>query len=954
MRRFIYFGFFSFVFIGCAGQLLAQATSGTWTQTAAGGTYDWNNGANWSSNPQFPDANDGIATFGSISADQTIRLVPPPGPLQITIGTITVSSSNAYTFADAGAGNVLIFSVSTGSANLTISSGSHTYSYSTYLDSNLTITQNSGSPLQLTAVIQQDPMIPASPAFGVTFAGSGTTIVTGANSYTGGTTVQSGILNIANDANLNNGPVTIQGGTLQFANAITPSNLAITLSGSATIDPQAFAVSFSNVISGSGSLTKVGSGTLTLLNGTNSYSGGTSINAGTLIIGSDANLGNASGPVNINNGATLQMIASTARTMTLTGSATIDPQGSTVTFSGPIGGSGSLTKISGGTLILTGANTFTGGIINSAGTLQGNTGSLPGNISNSGTLVFNQTSAGTYSGVLSGAGAMTLEGGSSLTLSADNSGYAGTVGINNGQLIVNGKLNGTTITVGAAGVLSGIGIVSSSGIPGTSVYGQLIPGASGSGTLTIGGNLTFQNGSVMTSQISPGASGLVTVSGQATLSNSTLQVSPTPGFYGLSASYVLLTSGGIAGTFQNLVITDPNFTGTVTYDTLSPTKSVLLTVQVLRPFAYFPFANSNEAAVGNNLDELNASGALASDPDLVNIINSFAGQSNAVINDALDQMHPAIFSALAELQAELGGQILSLFHRKPTLICGCCPQQWRVWAEPFGNWLDEKNQGQQVGFYATTGGVAIGMDTEVLEDWVIGLGAAWNDTGLDWDKKRGNAHINGLLGSFYTDYKSDRFYVGLSCFGGQDWYETHRHISFTTIDRHANAHFGGFDLGGQLTAAYFFGSPVCLLYPYGTVDYLYLKTGSLSENGAMSLDLNVSDYHSSTLRSEAGFALQFIDKNYRETICISPLLAFGWAMEWPLDRSDYSATFANQTLPFQVKGWDETWQLLNLKFGIAITYRCFRLNGEYIADISPEGNSPFFNSRGNLNFEYSW
>ena len=98
-------------------------------------------------------------------------------------------------------------------------------------------------------------------------------------------------------------------------------------------------------------------------------------------------------------------------------------------------GHGVLTKSGAGTLILTGTNTYTGGTTVSAGTLQGNTTSLQGNIANSATLVFDQVAAGTYAGVLSGTGSLTKTGVGTLTLTSVNS-YTGGTRFNGGTVAV--------------------------------------------------------------------------------------------------------------------------------------------------------------------------------------------------------------------------------------------------------------------------------------------------------------------------------------------------------------------------------------------------------------------------------------------------------------------------------------------------------------------------------------
>ena len=188
------------------------------------------------------------------------------------------------------------------------------------------------------------------------------------------------------------GATTVNGGTLG-AGAINtlPSQTALTVATGATFDLNNFSQSigslagagsvtlgtatlitgddntgtdFSGVISGGGSLTKVGTGTLTLT-GLNTYDGITAINAGVLSISSDANLGTAPGAPVANqltfNGGRLQVTASfaldTNRGITLLGGGgTIGVTGDNtiLSYGGVITGAGSLTKTDTGTLVLSG------------------------------------------------------------------------------------------------------------------------------------------------------------------------------------------------------------------------------------------------------------------------------------------------------------------------------------------------------------------------------------------------------------------------------------------------------------------------------------------------------------------------------------------------------------------------------------------------------------------------
>lgn len=114
------------------------------------------------------------------------------------------------------------------------------------------------------------------------------------------------------------------------------------------------------------------------------------------------------------------------------------------------GGSWSLVKNGAGTTILTGANAYSGGITINAGVLQGDTSSLRGNISDNASLVFNQQANGTFSGVISGTGAVTKTGDGQLVLTGTSRWSGGTT-VSGGELVPTGAITWsgpTTITGG--------------------------------------------------------------------------------------------------------------------------------------------------------------------------------------------------------------------------------------------------------------------------------------------------------------------------------------------------------------------------------------------------------------------------------------------------------------------------------------------------------------------------
>jgi fibronectin-binding autotransporter adhesin len=383
----------------------------------------------------------------------------------------------------------------------------------------------------------------------------GTLVLSGTNTYTGGTSVTGGTLQVASDANLGDasGGLTLDGGTLRNTGAFTSARAVTLGTNGGTFDTQAN-LTLSGTIGGAGALTKTSSGTLTLT-GVNTYGGGTSINGGTVAVSSDANLGNANGPLSFNSG-TLQNTASfgSARAVTLNaGGGTFQTTGD-LTLTGAIGGAGALTKTDAGTLLLTANNTYTGGTTIAAGALQlGNgstSGSITGNVTDNGALVFDRSDTYSFGGVISGSGTVTQQG-TGVTVLTGNNSYAGNTAVNAGTLIVDGN---QSVAAGATSVASGATLGGNGTIGGNVVVGNgatLNPGDVGSvpGTLSINGNLALGNASKLNynfgqANVVGGAyNDLTKVGGNLTLGG-TLNVTTTPGASFDPGVYRIISYGG--------------------------------------------------------------------------------------------------------------------------------------------------------------------------------------------------------------------------------------------------------------------------------------------------------------------------------------------------------------------------------------------------------------------------
>lgn len=233
-------------------------------------------------------------------------------------------------------------------------------------------------------------------------------------------------------------------------------------------------LTISAVIS-NGALTKTGGGTM-LLSASNSYTGTTTINGGTLQLGATSAIASASSVI-LNNSATFDLNGFNATLASLSGTGNVALSGGTLTFGngnsttfgGPIFGNGSIIKNGSGTFTLSGSASFTGATNVNSGTLQfSGTNIAPsssattiasgasldlnsfnevlGSLSGSGNVtlgsgyltVGGNNSSTTFSGIISGSGGLIKTGTGAMTVTNANT-FDGLVTINDGSLTLSGS-----------------------------------------------------------------------------------------------------------------------------------------------------------------------------------------------------------------------------------------------------------------------------------------------------------------------------------------------------------------------------------------------------------------------------------------------------------------------------------------------------------------------------------
>ncbi|MBL8823522.1 MAG: autotransporter-associated beta strand repeat-containing protein [Planctomycetia bacterium] len=385
--------------------------------------------------------------------------------------------------------------------------------------------------------------------------GPGTLTLTGNNTYNGTTTINDGFISADNESSFGSNPgsftanrITLNGGGLranQFALDFS-SNRGITLGpAGGTFDNINETISISTGVSGTGSLTKLGAGVLSM-SGASSYLGITTVNEGTLW---------AYGGNNRLPQTTVVILGDGTNTAVFRlGNNSQDANGFTHTISG----------------LTTNGNSLSNAVV--------------GGHNEDSTLVINNSLNFTFSGTLGGGGTFEnnlnlVKSGPGTLILTGSSTYRGSTTINGGILVHNSNYTGAAVgnfTVNNTGTLSGTGTINNNVL--INAGGTLAPGQS-AGRLTVNGNVTFSAASTFLAEVNGTVAGTsydqlrIGSGGSLSLNNANLIVSI--GYNPAFSDRIFLTdnqfAGSILGTFSGLnegstvILSNGDYSGVISY-----------------------------------------------------------------------------------------------------------------------------------------------------------------------------------------------------------------------------------------------------------------------------------------------------------------------------------------------------------------------------------------------------
>ncbi len=709
------------------------------------------------------------------------------------------------------------------------------------------------------------------------------------------------------DSNISGGgTVTLAGGTLDITGTETYTGTATIASGGSlqvgdgsthgSIDPNAivnngqlFFVRSDTVLlpgnlSGSGTLYQSGTGTM-ILTGTNTSTGG-------IIIDSRGSFA-TNGTLQIGNGGTGGGLGSGA--VTDNGALVFD-HSDNLAVANVISGSGSLTQMGSGALILTGANGYTGvTTVNTGGTLQignGGTGGVlgPGTLTDNGGLIFDRSDAVTIPNTISGTGTLTQAGSGTLILDGTNT-FTGTTNVTNGILEIGDGAHpsasiGGSVNVASGGALYGHGTVG--GAVSVTPGGSLRPGGT-IGTLTVNGNLSMAAGSTFVAELSPTAADQVIVGGAATLGGN-LNLIADPGTYSAGSDFKLISAASVTGAFASVTGQVAGFTNTVQYsatgvDLILSTPAAAPTTFLFGSYGTTP----NQTAAGNALTAGSASGSLYTAMDA--LVGSGAASVPGALGQLAGDIRPSLRAAAIEDSRIIRDTLLDHMDHAGTGLT--------LWGASFAGYGRLASDGNAANLHHESAGFLAGVDMPVLSNVILGVAGGYSSNNARTPGNFSTASGDGgHIGAYAAWNPGDlRFDIGGDYgFGSVTINRTVPQLGVTTIASQDQE-------TGQVFADLGYDIPLdgAALEPHAAIAHIIATSGAFNETGSIAA-LSGNEKSDSATYSLLGVRANLADMALGDNMTLAPRLDLGWQHALARLTPYQTVSYVNAGTSFAVLG----------------------------------------------------
>jgi outer membrane autotransporter protein len=367
------------------------------------------------------------------------------------------------------------------------------------------------------------------------------------------------------------------------------------------------------------------------------------------------------------------------------------------------------------------------------------------------------------------------------------------------------------------------------------------------GTLTVNGNLSFQSGSTYAVQITniDGQTDWIHASGTATISGGTVDVLAGTGTYNTSNRYKLVTGdAGVSGTFSSLTTNLAFMNPQLEYDSNN---------------VWLVFARNavDLCSVAQTANQSGSCKGIDSQSDDNPVKQAILDQDEQHARDAYDQLsgeiHATAQTALlqdsrfpreaalermgiagCQMQADTQRQYNDGDERqriRAQLGCGGDDQRNVAWGRVFGSWGHLNGDGNAAKMDRGIGGVFVGADTPVSDDWRIGMLGGYSGSNLNVKDRHSSADIQSWNLGIHAGGQGDGW--GLRLGANESWnnIRTRRHVNFPGFSDTLTASYNGTTSQAFAELGYRITHNTTQVEPFANVAWVQVKTDGFSEQG---------------------------------------------------------------------------------------------------------------------------
>ena len=387
-----------------------------------------------------------------------------------------------------------------------------------------------------------------------------------------------------------------------------------------------------------------------------------------------------------------------------------------------------------------------------------------------------------------------------------------------------GRLGGNG-TVGAATIASG---------------GTVAPGNS-IGTLVVAGDVNFAAGSIYEVELTPAESDLIRASGVATIAGGTVHALPAAGVYVPDSRLTILeATGGVTGTFDALTEDAPFVDLSLSYDATHAYLGVARNEVAFCDVTQTP----NQCASADGAESLGAGNAvfdaIAALPDAASARLAFdllSGEVHAsakgVLLDDSRYLREAVEARIRAARGEIATVAMPLlaYGEGGAEPAAADTERFAAWGQAIGAWGEIDGDGNAAEIDRSAGGLLLGVDAAVADNWRVGLVTGYSRTSFDVDDRASSGDSDDVHLGVYGGGRWGAW--GVSAGAAYTWHaiETQRAVVFPGFAETLSADddAGTAQIFGE--AGYKIERGSYAFEPFANLAYVSLDSDAFTESG---------------------------------------------------------------------------------------------------------------------------